>query len=144
VYATGAETQFGRIYQLAGSVEDEPSPQQREVAIAARRVAVLAIALSCVPADSSGVTVDIVVRDGELVAIVPPPFDASRQPERLPMPVAGPGHASPSNQELRLVAPGARGNEPRRPERGALPPPVLVDDYRPERVRDEGAVRAGR
>ena len=45
VYATGADTEFGRIYRLAGSVEDEPSPLQREVAIAARRVAVLAIGL---------------------------------------------------------------------------------------------------
>ncbi|HEX6663571.1 MAG TPA: cation-transporting P-type ATPase, partial [Gaiellaceae bacterium] len=45
VYATGAETEFGRIYRLVGSVEDEPSPLQREVAIAARRVAVLAIGL---------------------------------------------------------------------------------------------------
>ena len=45
VFATGAETEFGQIYRLAGSVEDEPSPLQREVAIAARRVAVLAIGL---------------------------------------------------------------------------------------------------
>ena len=45
VFATGAETEFGRIYRLAGSVEDEPSPLQREVAIAARRIAILAIAL---------------------------------------------------------------------------------------------------
>jgi len=45
VFATGSETEFGHIYRLAGSVEDEPSPLQREVAIAARRVAVLAIVL---------------------------------------------------------------------------------------------------
>ncbi|HSB38768.1 MAG TPA: cation-transporting P-type ATPase [Gaiellaceae bacterium] len=45
VYATGAETEFGHIYRLAGSVEDEPSPLQREVAGAARRVAVIAIGL---------------------------------------------------------------------------------------------------
>jgi len=45
VFATGADTEFGQIYRLAGSVEDEPSPLQREVAIAARRVAVLAIGL---------------------------------------------------------------------------------------------------
>jgi P-type Ca2+ transporter type 2C len=45
VFATGVETEFGRIYRLAGSVEDEPSPLQREVAIAARRVAVLALVL---------------------------------------------------------------------------------------------------
>jgi magnesium-transporting ATPase (P-type) len=45
VFATGSETEFGHIYRLAGSVEDEPSPLQREVAIAARRVAILAIGL---------------------------------------------------------------------------------------------------
>jgi magnesium-transporting ATPase (P-type) len=45
VFATGTETEFGHIYRLAGSVEDEPSPLQREVAIAARRIAVLALAL---------------------------------------------------------------------------------------------------
>ena len=44
-FATGTETEFGHIYRLAGSVEDEPSPLQREVAIAARRVAVIAIGL---------------------------------------------------------------------------------------------------
>ncbi len=45
VYATGAETEFGHIFRLAGAVEDEPSPLQREVAVAARRVAAVAIAL---------------------------------------------------------------------------------------------------
>ena len=45
VYATGSETEFGRIYRLAGSVEDEPSPLQREVAVAARRIAILAVVL---------------------------------------------------------------------------------------------------
>jgi P-type Ca2+ transporter type 2C len=45
VYATGGGTEFGQIYRLAGSVEDEPSPLQREVATAARRVAVIAVGL---------------------------------------------------------------------------------------------------
>jgi magnesium-transporting ATPase (P-type) len=45
VFATASETEFGRIYRLAGSIEDEPSPLQREVAIAARRIAILALAL---------------------------------------------------------------------------------------------------
>jgi magnesium-transporting ATPase (P-type) len=45
VYATGGATEFGKIYRLAGSIEDEPSPLQREVRIAARRVAVIAIGL---------------------------------------------------------------------------------------------------
>jgi Ca2+-transporting ATPase len=45
VFATGAETAFGQIYRLTGSVEDEPSPLQREVAIAARRIGYLALAL---------------------------------------------------------------------------------------------------
>jgi P-type Ca2+ transporter type 2C len=45
VYATGADTEFGHIFRLAGAVEDELSPLQREVAVAARRVAIVALAL---------------------------------------------------------------------------------------------------
>jgi Ca2+-transporting ATPase len=45
VFATGAETAFGQIYSLTGSVEEEPSPLQREVAIAARRIGILALFL---------------------------------------------------------------------------------------------------
>ena len=48
VYATGADTEFGHIFRLAGAVEDEPSPLQREVAVAARRVAMVALALGAV------------------------------------------------------------------------------------------------
>jgi P-type Ca2+ transporter type 2C len=48
VFATGGETEFGRIYRLTGSLEDEPSPLQREVAIAARRIALLAVVLGAV------------------------------------------------------------------------------------------------
>jgi len=45
VYATGADTEFGHIFRLAGAVEDEPSPLQREIAVAAQRVAIVALAL---------------------------------------------------------------------------------------------------
>jgi Ca2+-transporting ATPase len=45
VFGTGAQTEFGHIYRLAGSVEDEASPLQREVAVAARRVAAVAVLL---------------------------------------------------------------------------------------------------
>ena len=48
VCGTGADTEFGHIYRLAGEVEDAPSPLQREVAIAARRVAALAVGLGIV------------------------------------------------------------------------------------------------
>ncbi|HYL36487.1 MAG TPA: cation-transporting P-type ATPase [Bryobacteraceae bacterium] len=46
VYATGAATEFGRIYTLTAGVRDEPSPLQREVRTAARRVGVVALLLS--------------------------------------------------------------------------------------------------
>ncbi len=45
VFATGAVTEFGKIYRLTAGVRDEPSPLQREVAHAARRVAVVAVVL---------------------------------------------------------------------------------------------------
>jgi Ca2+-transporting ATPase len=45
VFGTGGNTEFGHIYRLAGEVEDEASPLQREVAVAARRVALVAVAL---------------------------------------------------------------------------------------------------
>ena len=45
VFGTGADTEFGRVYRLAGEVQDAPSPLQREVAVAARRVALVAVVL---------------------------------------------------------------------------------------------------
>jgi P-type Ca2+ transporter type 2C len=45
VFGTGVETEFGHIYRLAGSLQDERSPLQREVAVAARRVALVAVSL---------------------------------------------------------------------------------------------------
>ena len=45
VFGTGADTEFGGVYRLAGAIEDAPSPLQREVAVAARRVALVAVAL---------------------------------------------------------------------------------------------------
>ena len=48
VFGTGADTEFGHIYRLAGSVQSDRSPLQREVAVAARRVAIVAVALGTV------------------------------------------------------------------------------------------------
>ena len=45
VFGTGADTEFGHVYRLAGEVQDAPSPLQREVAVAARRVALVAVVL---------------------------------------------------------------------------------------------------
>ncbi len=45
VFATGAATEFGKIYRLTAAVPDAPSPLQREVATAARRVAIVAVLL---------------------------------------------------------------------------------------------------
>jgi len=44
-FATGLETEFGRIFQLTANVEEEKSPLQREVAIMAKRVSMIAIGL---------------------------------------------------------------------------------------------------
>ncbi len=76
VFATGAETEFGRIYRLTGSVEDEPSPLQREVAVAARRIALVAVALGAllfglrIAADAPAVQAFLYAL-GVMVALVP-------------------------------------------------------------------------
>ncbi len=49
VFGTGADTEFGRVYRLAGEVQDAPSPLQREVAVAARRVALVAVVAQMEP-----------------------------------------------------------------------------------------------
>ena len=54
VYGTGADTEFGHIYRLAGSVQTERSPLQQEVAVAARRVAIVAVLLGTAPARRCG------------------------------------------------------------------------------------------
>ncbi len=44
-FATGQDTEFGRIYQLTAAVDEEKSPLQRQVAIMAKRVSAVAIAM---------------------------------------------------------------------------------------------------
>ena len=44
-FATGQNTEFGRIYQLTATVAEEKSPLQRQVAIMAKRVSTVAIAM---------------------------------------------------------------------------------------------------
>lgn len=45
VYATGATTEFGRIFRLTDQAPRQKTPLQREVAVMARRVAALAVAI---------------------------------------------------------------------------------------------------
>ncbi|MFJ9909637.1 cation-translocating P-type ATPase [Streptomyces sp. NPDC101152] len=45
VYATGAATEFGRIFRLTDQAPRQKTPLQREVAVMARRVAALAVAI---------------------------------------------------------------------------------------------------
>ncbi|MEU6144529.1 cation-transporting P-type ATPase [Streptomyces sp. NPDC047081] len=45
VYATGAATEFGRIFRLTDEAPRQKTPLQREVAVMARRVAALAVAI---------------------------------------------------------------------------------------------------
>ncbi|WP_322973882.1 cation-translocating P-type ATPase [Actinacidiphila oryziradicis] len=48
VFATGADTEFGRIFRLADSAPQQKTPLQRQVASMARRVAVLALVIGAV------------------------------------------------------------------------------------------------
>lgn len=48
VFATGAETEFGRIFRLAESAPQQKTPLQRQVAVMARRVAGLAVVIGAV------------------------------------------------------------------------------------------------
>jgi P-type Ca2+ transporter type 2C len=76
-FATGLQTEFGRIFQLTAQVVEEKSPLQRQVAIMAKRVSVVAIALGAVlfglrAATSSAKVVDsFVFALGVMVALVP-------------------------------------------------------------------------
>ena len=76
-FATGLQTEFGRIFQLTADVVEDKSPLQRQVAIMARRVSVIAIALGAVlfglrAATSSAKIVDsFVFALGVMVALVP-------------------------------------------------------------------------
>jgi magnesium-transporting ATPase (P-type) len=76
VYATGLDTEFGRIYRLTAEVPREDSPLQREVTVMARRVAVVAIAagaaLFAIRAAVSGSVIgSFVFALGVMVALVP-------------------------------------------------------------------------
>ncbi|HWF79998.1 MAG TPA: cation-transporting P-type ATPase [Streptosporangiaceae bacterium] len=76
VYAAGLGTEFGRIYRLTAEVPREDSPLQREVAVMARRVAVVAIAagaaLFAIRAAASGSVIgSFVFALGVMVALVP-------------------------------------------------------------------------
>jgi len=76
VFATGLETEFGRIYRLTAEVPPEASPLQRQVSSMARRVAFVAIgagtALFALRAlVSHSVTGSFVFALGVMVALVP-------------------------------------------------------------------------
>jgi P-type Ca2+ transporter type 2C len=76
-FATGLQTEFGRIFQLTAQVVEDKSPLQRQVAIMARRVSAIAIGLGAVlfalrAATSSSKVVDsFVFALGVMVALVP-------------------------------------------------------------------------
>jgi P-type Ca2+ transporter type 2C len=76
VFATGLQTEFGRIYRLTAELPAEDSPLQREVTVMARRVAAVAIAagalLFAIRAAASGsVAGSFVFALGVMVALVP-------------------------------------------------------------------------
>jgi Ca2+-transporting ATPase len=76
VFATGLNTEFGRIYRLTAEVPREDSPLQREVTVMARRVALVAIAagagLFAIRATVSGSVIgSFVFAIGVMVALVP-------------------------------------------------------------------------
>ena len=76
-FATGLGTEFGRIFTLTSQVVEDKSPLQRQVAIMAKRVSTVAIALGAVlfalrAATSSARVVDsFVFALGVMVALVP-------------------------------------------------------------------------
>jgi P-type Ca2+ transporter type 2C len=76
-YATGLGTEFGRIFSLTASVDEEKSPLQRQVAIMAKRVSAIALGLGAVLFALRAVTTSQKVVDsfvfalGVMVALVP-------------------------------------------------------------------------
>jgi Ca2+-transporting ATPase len=76
-FATAVATEFGRIFSLTASVEEDKSPLQRQVAMMARRVSAIAIGLGAVlfalrAATTSQKVVDsFVFALGVMVALVP-------------------------------------------------------------------------
>jgi P-type Ca2+ transporter type 2C len=76
VFATGLNTEFGRIFQLTAGVGTEKSPLQRQVANMAKRVAVAAVLLGIVVFASrlstgAGLVDAFVLSMGVMVALVP-------------------------------------------------------------------------
>lgn len=76
VFATGMQTEFGRIYHLTSAVRVEESPLQRNVASMARRVAAVAIAMGALLfvlrlGSGIGVVASFVFALGVMVALVP-------------------------------------------------------------------------
>jgi Ca2+-transporting ATPase len=76
-FATGADTQFGQIYQMTTQVADVPSPLQRNVNKMAKQVSVVAIALAALvfglraATTSAGLVDNFVFALGVMVALVP-------------------------------------------------------------------------
>jgi len=76
-FATGLQTEFGRIFQLTAQVVEEKSPLQRQVAIMAKRVSVIAIGLGAVlfalraSTSQQRVVDSFVFALGVMVALVP-------------------------------------------------------------------------
>ena len=76
-YATGLDTEFGRIFSMTAGVDDDQSPLQRQVAIMARRVAAVALGLGFllfalrVATTSQKVVDSFVFSLGVMVALVP-------------------------------------------------------------------------
>lgn len=77
VYATGLDTEFGKIFQLTAQVQEEKSPLQRQVAIMAKRVSIIAIVLGAAlfalraTTSSQKVVDSFVFSLGVMVALVP-------------------------------------------------------------------------
>ncbi len=76
VVATGASTEFGRIYRLTAEMPAEQSPLQRQVADMARRVAAVAIGAGALlfalrVATGNGAAMSFVFALGVMVALVP-------------------------------------------------------------------------
>jgi len=76
-FATGLQTEFGRIFQLTAQVVEDKSPLQRQVAIMARRVSVIAVGLGALlfalraTTSSSKIVDSFVFALGVMVALVP-------------------------------------------------------------------------
>jgi calcium-translocating P-type ATPase len=76
-FATGLQTEFGRIFQLTSQVQEDKSPLQRQVAIMAKRVSAVAIGLGAAlfllraTTSSQKVVDSFVFALGVMVALVP-------------------------------------------------------------------------